>query len=190
MNLLTWISNDHASVASRFQSAIVQHVPTQYWSQTPPGGGSSLTWLLFHMTYHQDLALNTAVRNQPPILAEHRQALGLDGFAAASGLSEAEDPAVTAAISVQNLRNYFDQVTASSATWISNLSSLALDSVPDAPWRLERKAAVAPHDVPWLFSMWIDKPVAWFVQWECIGHCHTHLGEMTSVRNRLGLSPF
>jgi hypothetical protein len=28
------------------------------------------------------------------------------------------------------------------------------------------------------------------VRWACIGHVQNHLGEMVSVRNRLGLSPF
>jgi hypothetical protein len=38
--------------------------------------------------------------------------------------------------------------------------------------------------------MWKDKPVGWFAQWEAIGHRLNHLGEMVSVRSRLGLSPF
>ena len=44
--------------------------------------------------------------------------------------------------------------------------------------------------VPWLYAMWRDKPGAWFVQWEAIGHVQGHVGEMISVRSRLGLSPF
>ena len=44
--------------------------------------------------------------------------------------------------------------------------------------------------MPWLYRMWEDKPVSWFVQWEAIGHRVNHVGEMVSVRNRLGLSPF
>ena len=44
--------------------------------------------------------------------------------------------------------------------------------------------------MPWLYAMWSAKPASWFVQWEAIGHRVNHLGEMVSVRNRLGLSPF
>ena len=44
--------------------------------------------------------------------------------------------------------------------------------------------------MPWLYRMWAGKPTTWFVQWEAIGHRVNHLGEMVSVRNRLGLSPF
>jgi hypothetical protein len=32
--------------------------------------------------------------------------------------------------------------------------------------------------------------VAWLVQWPVIGHGNAHVGEMISVRNRLGYSPF
>jgi hypothetical protein len=28
------------------------------------------------------------------------------------------------------------------------------------------------------------------VQWPVIGHTNTHVGEMVSIRNRMGLSPF
>ncbi len=38
--------------------------------------------------------------------------------------------------------------------------------------------------------MWEGKPASFFVSWEDIGHGLNHLGEMVSVRNRLGLSPF
>jgi hypothetical protein len=43
---------------------------------------------------------------------------------------------------------------------------------------------------PWLHQMWTDKPLWWFIQWETIGHRVNHLGEMISVRGRMGLSPF
>ena len=45
-------------------------------------------------------------------------------------------------------------------------------------------------NVPWLYSMWADQPTAFYVRWEATGHRLQHVGEMVSVRNRLGLSPF
>ena len=51
-------------------------------------------------------------------------------------------------------------------------------------------AGVTREAVPWLHAMWQGKPGGWFVQWEAIGHVQGHVGEMVSVRNRLGLSPF
>lgn len=206
VDLKQWIADDHASVAKRFDNAIAQHVPEHHWktssqtsstssSQTSStsGGGTSpsIAWLLFHMTYHQDLALNTAVRNHDPILAAHRGELGLGHLVSADGLSEAEDSRVTDALVLAKLASYVDAVNTATAEWIDDLSVMALDSIPGAGWRLTHKVGIpADGDMSWLHAMWNAKTVAWFVQWECIGHGHAHVGEMVGIRNRLGLSPF
>ena len=191
MDLQQWIATDHASVTTRFDNSIGQHVPQQYWKDGGPGGGPSIAWLLFHMTYHQDLALNTAVRDQVPLLQEHRTAVGLAAFVPSAGLSEAEETDVVEALDVHGLDEYVALVNTSTASWIETMSIMALDSRPEASWRLEHKAGIAADgDLAWLHRLWTDKPVSWFIQWECIGHGHNHVGEMIGIRNRLGLSPF
>jgi hypothetical protein len=192
VNLHQWIATDHASVLTRFDNAIVPHVPLEKWklSGFAAAPSPSIAWLLFHMTYHQDLALNTAVRNRAPMLDHHRAALGIDHLPASAGLSESEDRNVTDAIDLAALRTYVDAVVAGTGLWISTLSTMALDSIPNASWRLEHKAGIpADGELSWLHAMWTGKTVAWFVQWECIGHRHAHVGEMLGIRNRLGLSP-
>ncbi|MEO7397950.1 MAG: hypothetical protein ABIW84_05250 [Ilumatobacteraceae bacterium] len=220
MDLREWIASDHAFVIGRFHSAIAQHVPVAQWKGRRTGvnsaehgddrhgddrrddrrdghgdghgkDGPSIAWLLFHTTYHQDLALNTAIRDHAPILADHRSALGLAELGPEAGLTESEDPVVTDALSLAHLGEYVDAVNARTATWIDHLSTMALDSVPSSSYRLEHLAGI-PADGPmdWLHSMWNGKPVSWLVQWECIGHGHAHVGEMVGIRNRLGLSPF
>ncbi len=62
--------------------------------------------------------------------------------------------------------------------------------MPDAAKGLDELAGVAEEAAPWLFRMWDGKPASFFVSWEDIGHGLNHLGEMVSVRNRMGLSPF
>jgi len=192
VNLQHWIADDHASVLTRFDNAIVPHVPLSQWkvSGSAEAPSPSIAWLLLHMTYHQDLALNTAIRNHPPLLAEHRDALGLGHLPPSAGLTESEDRDVTDAVGLAALRGYVDSVAEATAAWIAKLSVMALDSVPSASWRLEHKAGIpADGDLSWLHSMWTGKTVAWFVQWECIAHGHAHVGEMLAIRNRLGLSP-
>ena len=190
VDLQTWIAADYASIATRFESTIAHHVPIDRWKQTPPGAGSCIAGLLMHMTYHEDLALNTAIRNHAPLLDQHRDALGIDHLPKAAGLSETEDRALVDALRLEPLRSYVRAVTNATTEWLTHLSMMALDSVPSASWQLEHKAGLAPGGLEWLHAMWTDKPVSWFVQWECIGHRHGHLGEMIGVRGRLGLSPF
>ena len=190
VDLQTWIETDHASVTSRFNSAIANHVPVDRWKETPPGGGSSIAWLLMHMTFHEDLALNTAIRNHAPLIDQHRSALGIAHLPNAAGLSETEDRAVTMALDLDQLRVYVGVDTTTTSEWLGHLSMMALDSIPTASWQLEHKAALAPLGLEWLHAMWDAKPVSWFVQWECVGHRHGHLGEMIGIRGRLGLSPF
>jgi hypothetical protein len=192
VDLRQWIANDHASVKTRFENAIVAHVPLDQWTTSGDSAAPSpsIAWLLFHATYHQDLALNTAVRDRQSMLVDHRSALGIAHLPATAGLTEAEDRTVTEALGLDALRAYADAVHTATAGWIDSMSSMALDSIPSASWRLEHLAGIpAAGELQWLHAMWNDKPTAWFVQWECVGHGHTHVGEMTGIRNRLGYSP-
>ena len=195
MDLQQWIADDHASVLTRFESAVGVRLPINHWKESGVGarGGStpSIAWLLFHMTFHQDLALNTGVRNHAPVLEHHRGELGIEHLPAWAGLTESEDRAVTDALDLGMLRRYVELVNASTQDWIDDISILALDSIPTSSWRLEHKAGIpAEGEMSWLHAMWTDKPVSWLVQWECIGHGHAHVGEMIGIRNRLGFSPF
>ena len=56
--------------------------------------------------------------------------------------------------------------------------------------RDESLAGLDEAEFPWLYGMWRDKPIWWFVQWPVLGHGNAHVGEGISVRNRMGLSPF
>ena len=42
----------------------------------------------------------------------------------------------------------------------------------------------------WLYKLWDGKPVSFYLRWEAIGHGYNHLGELTSIRNRMGLRSF
>ncbi len=190
VDLQAWISADHASIATRFQSAIANHVPVERWKDVPPGGGSCIAGLLMHMTYHEDLALNTAIRNHAPLIDQHRRDLGIVSMPNAAGLSETEDRVLVEALDINALCEYASAVTAETDNWLAHLSMMALDSIPAASWQLEHNAGLSPAGLEWLHAMWTGKPVSWFVQWECIGHRHGHVGEMIAVRGRLGLSPF
>lgn len=190
MDVHTWIANDLQSVRSKLSDSVLSVVPTQRWVEQVDDGGSSIAHVLLHIARHHDLAVTTAIRNHPPLFAAHRAALGLDGAASSAGLAEREDRSLSHAIRLGPVVAYVDAVFAATASWLDDIGSMALDTVPDTARRLAAKASLSDDEVPWLHRMWADKPVWWLLQWPVIGHGHAHVGEAISVRNRMGLSPF
>lgn len=196
MDVRSWIRDELALFSDRLHGAVVAHVPDDLWRTAVPavvdGGPSSATvaGLLFHLSYHHDLAVSTAVLDRPPLLAEWRERLGIEGFEPEAGLSEQPDGPLVDALDLDALRAYAAQVGATTAVWATRVAAVALDTIPAACRRLTQRAGVRQEVVPWLHTMWDGKPVAWLVQWEAIGHPLNHLGEMVALRNLLGLSPF
>jgi hypothetical protein len=189
MRLRDWIVDEHAAVEARFEQSVAAVVPPERWADPAGEGGSSIAFLVFHTTYHEDLAVNAVLRRGPTILEAHRRAVGIAGAPLSLGLAEAEPPGLTAALDLAALRAYAHAVHDATSSHLAGLDAAALDTAAGGPSGLAA-AGVEEGDVPWLYRMWDGKPAAWFVQWEAIGHRVNHVGEMVSVRNRLGLSPF
>ncbi len=189
MDLRAWITAEHDGLRDRFAGAIAAHVPTARWREQA-GGGSSIAWLVLHGAWHEDLAMMAAVQGREPLLVRWRGDVGLAGFDPAGGLGETEDAAITAALDLDAVAAYAGAVHDATAQWLAGADLAALPDVPPAGTRISELAGVTPDAVPWLHSMWDGKATTWFLQWEAIGHRQGHLGEMVSVRSRLGLSPF
>jgi hypothetical protein len=186
MELRDWIIGEHESVRTRFERSISAIVPPDRWRDPAGAGGSSIAYLLFHATYHADLAVGPVLAGESPRIEAWRDRLGLDRIGPSAGLGETEDPGVSSAVDVDALRGYADAVHDATTAWVGRGD---LDAVVDGSAALER-SGVSADDVPWLHSMWSGQPATFFLQWEAIGHRVNHVGEMVSVRNRLGLSPF
>ncbi|MGH9132705.1 MAG: DinB family protein [Ilumatobacteraceae bacterium] len=189
MDLRSWVLADHASAMQRLERQVLERVPDDRWAERADDGGNSIGWAVLHAWYHQDVGLAVA-RGTDPLMSDRRVSLGLAGLAPFVGMGEAEVDGTVAALDPTALVAYVHEVHARTAEWFADAELGVLDTVPDASARLADLAGIARDDAGWLHDMWTDKPVGWFVQWECIGHGHTHVGEMVSVRNRLGLSPF
>ena len=190
MDVHSWIGNDLESVRSKLFESVLGNVPAEHWIEQADGGGSSIVHLALHLSRHQDLAVNTAIRNHPPLFFAHRSALALDDAPPYAGMTEREDRGVTTVVPTDALVDYVTAVFAASAAWHEGVGTMMLDTVPNTGHRLEHLAMLTVDDVGWLHRMWDGKPVWWLVQWPVIGHGHTHVGEAVSVRNRMGLSPF
>ena len=189
MELRDWIADEHAAALTRFEQSVVATVPLERWTDPAGDGGSSIAFLAFHTAYHEDLAVNAVLRRRTPVIREWRDALGITQLDPAVGLAEAEPGELTAALHLEPLGAYLRTVHESTVVHLATLDTTTLAETADGPAGLTA-AGVAEDAVPWLHRMWTDKPAGWFLQWEAIGHRVNHLGEMVSVRNRLGLSPF
>lgn len=190
MDLRAYLLDALADLRGRVFGSVVGHVPPERWTEQADAGGSSIAWLLLHLARHQDLAVQTAIRNQPPLYLAERANLGLAAHPPWAGLTEHEDPRVSAASSPDALMNYVVGVFAGTKRWMTRLSAMAMESIPDTSRRLTKHALLPEEDVPWLHANWNGKTVNWFVQGPVLGHGHGHVGEAVAVRNRMGLSPF
>ena len=118
--------NDLASMRSKLFDSVVRMVPTARWHERADDGGSTITGLLLHLARHQDLAVNTVIRNHEPLFTEHRAALGLADLGPAVGLAEREDRKATALVEPMPLQEYVTAVFDRTAEWLEP-STLALD---------------------------------------------------------------
>ena len=191
MELGAWLVDDLAAVRARFLNAIAAHVPEERWAERADGGGSSIAALLLHVTVHQDLAVRTALGGQTPRFAAVATELGLDaGASPLASLQETEDPELTRALDLAALQGYAAEVHDDVASALAQVTEAELEARPPAVERLAAVGGVDYDHAPWLYAMWDGKPAAWFVRWELIGHAQGHVGEMVSVRDRLGFRPF
>jgi DinB superfamily len=191
VELAAWLVDDLAAVRARFLNAIAAHVPEDRWAERADGGGSSIAALLLHVTVHQDLAVRTALGGQAPRFAAVAADLGLDaGASPLASLQEAEDPELTRALDLAAVQGYAAEVHDEVTSVLARLTAAELEAQAPASERLGTVGGVQYDDAPWLYAMWDGKPAAWFVRWELIGHVQGHVGEMVSVRDRLGFRPF
>jgi hypothetical protein len=190
VDLRQWIVTEHGGVRTRFVQSVRDIVPIERWKERPGDGGSSIAYLVFHTASHQDVALCSVIDGHAPLRVEWAARLGLGGVPADHGLGETEVLDLTDALELEHLDAYAAAVAERSRAILEHLDVDSLDAVPDAAKGLGELAGVAESAAPWLFRMWDGKPASFFVSWEDIGHGLNHLGEMVSVRNRMGLSPF
>ncbi len=190
MDLRTWMISDLASMRSKLTESVIAVVPVDRWFEQVDGGGSSIAHLLLHTARHQDLAVTSAIRNRPPLFAQHAQDLGLAQAPAWAALSEREVPLVSAMVAPDALLTYVGAVFDATTVWLDRVGSMALDTIPATSRRLVTLAGLPPDELDWLHRMWSGRAVSWLVQWPAIGHGHAHVGEAIGVRNRMGLSPF
>ena len=188
MELRDWIVGDLESLRMRLANGVVGIIPPERLTERVDGGGIAPVYVLWHAARHQDVAVNGVLRGTAPVLDLWADRVGIDADTW-RGLAEAEDQDLVQTLDPEAVAGYALDVIDHTAAWAADADLAVLDTTPDSAAALQRIGT--PEDrFDWLYGMWTGKPAHWFLSWEAIGHGYNHLGELISIRNRMGLSPF
>jgi hypothetical protein len=188
VDLRRWIIADLTSLRARLQNGFVNIIPAERWRERVDGGGVAPVYVAWHVARHHDVAVNAVLRDEPEVLDAWHDRLG---FATDTwrGLAESEDHALVDELDAVAVGNYLLAVLDASVQWLDAGALPDLASIPDSAAALRRLGTPVDR-FDWLYAMWDTKPAHFFLSWEAVSHGYNHLGELTAIRNRMGLSPF
>lgn len=184
-----WVKADIASALSRLTGGVLDLIPSDRMREQVDGGGIPPIYVLWHMTRHHDVAINGVLRGVDEVVHDHTDSLGVTTDLW-RGLSEGADLDLVEVLNPEAVGRYATATLDNTLDWLDSGATLSrLEEVPEAGSVLETLGT--PRDsFGWLYNMWEGKTRQWFLSWEGHGHIVTHTGELVSIRNRMGLSPF
>ena len=188
MDLRTWISNDLTSLRNRLEGGVLSIIPHDRRAERVDGGGIAPIYVLWHTARHQDVAVNRVLAGQDEVVERWTDQLGVDGDLW-RGLAEAEDVDMVDVLDPEAVDGYALAVIDRTVEWLGSADLGSLEQVPDTDTALS-ELGVPEDRFDWLYNMWRGRPGEFFLSWEAVGHGYNHLGELISIRNRMGLSPF
>lgn len=184
-----WILDEVRSARARLAGGVIDTIPPDEFAVLADGGGVPAGYALWHLARHHDVAVNGVLRGRDQIVVDHLDDLGVTDRLY-RGLAEGADTDLVTVLSPTAIGAYALATIDATIDWIASDALLSdLDEIPDSGAALA--ALGTPEDTfEWLYQMWEGKPRRWFLSWSAIGHVVTHTGELVSIRNRLGHSPF
>ena len=185
-NLRSWLLDEVDETRDRLGKQVLDLVPLELRGERP-GGGSSITWNLFHIARHAGLALSVLSGNPTGSVAQLGTLWG-PVSAGGGGLEEAEQP-WSGELDPLLVETHVNAVLDDVRGYVAGAPLDRFEQYPEVDAGLER-AGIAMDRFGWLAQMWSGRPISFLVRWPLIGHVGNHVGEMLATRNRLGLSPF
>ena len=187
--LRRWLVADLEAARDRLAGGVLSAIPPDRMAETVDGGGVPPVYALWHMTRHHDVAINGVLRGRGQVVQDFTDHIGVSDQLW-RGLSEGADHDLVAVLQPEAVADYAIATINATIAWIREDAPLdTLETVPDSPAVLTAMGT-PEDDFDWLYDMWSGKPNQWFLSWEAHGHTVTHTGELVSLRNRMGLSPF
>lgn len=183
MDLTSWIVAEHDDSVQRLTKQILDVIPVERRREVI-SGANSIDWTTFHIARHARLALT--VLGYPP----HESDLLIEGF----------DPAVTAADAGLHevgrpWLEFIDssQIAAYALSVLGEVRTFLLHADVDGDTPMDvapglRAAGIDETAFEWLYRQWAMPQFV--LRWALVGHATHHIGELTVIRNQMGLSPF
>jgi hypothetical protein len=188
MNLKSWVAADVASLRQRLAGGFVNVVGPERWRDRIDGGGIAPVYVVWHTARHHDVAVNLVLRDHAEVLDDWSDRVGITSDTW-RGLAEGEDHELVEQLDPEAVGAYLLAVLDTTVDWLERGDLPDLTSTPDSH-RALRSIGTPEDRFDWLYGMWADKPAQFFLSWEAVAHGYNHLGELISIRNRMGLSPF
>lgn len=184
MELAWWLVGEHDDAVGRLTKQILELVPADRRRERLPGA-NSVDWTVFHVARHASLALRVLGHEtlmSDSLLAGH----GVELRQASAGLQETEQPFL-AELETPELEAYSLSVLDEVRAFLAHADAASLAATPDVPGALHA-AGLDAAGFDWLYRQWSEPNT--LLRWPLTGHVTHHVGELTGVRNQLGLSPF
>ncbi|MDP9027277.1 MAG: hypothetical protein M3N46_06930 [Actinomycetota bacterium] len=183
MDLGSWLVAEHDDSVQRLTKQILGVIPAERRREVI-SGANSIDWTIYHIARHARLAL--LVLGHPTPMSDSLLA-GLEPAVSApdAGLHEVGRPWLELIESAQ-IEAYALSVLDEVRAFLNRVD--AADDTPIDTTAALRAARIDEVDFEWLYRQWA---LPHFVlRWALLGHVTHHVGELTVVRNQMGISPF
>ena len=183
MELASWLVAERDDSVQRLAKQILGVIPVERRREVMPGA-NSIDWTTFHLARHARLALT--VLGHPTLMSDSL----LRGFAPAvsgaeAGLHEVQQP-VLDLIDSDRVEAYALSVLDEARVFLTRVD--VADESPIDTTESLRAAGIDEADFDWLYRQWAQPHFV--LRWVLVGHVTHHVGELTVIRNQMGLSPF
>ena len=156
MDLSDWVTGELQSLRQRLAGGVLEQIPPERHSEYVDGGGVPVTYVLWHLARHHDVAVNRLLRGRPEVVGEWTDRLGVSTDLW-RGLAEGEDQDLVADLDPVTVSDYTLAVIDESIGWTRTADLTTIDHVPDSGAALADLGA-PENSFDWLYSMWAGKP--------------------------------
>lgn len=188
MELMKWIIAQHRGVRGAFNATVSSMVTHDQMKVRPGGEGNSIAWVMWHMARTEDVIVNGIIRRQPQLLDQDAWAskIGIDDQRIGTGFGDDEIEDFGKAVDVAALDSYWQVVAESSTAWLKSIDAAQLDDLPDT----DSVASELPEGTFGAnnagLQFWGGSSTGRLIGGPIISHGYMHVGEMGTIRSRLG----